>query len=201
VIRRGDAAGSPLGNLFAAALRDGVAGADIGVVNSATRGLWADLAAGPMTFGRLYDVFPFDNRIRRVTVTGAELRRWVANEIAQGRRSGLGLAGLTVTATCQRAALEIDLARDDGRAVRDDDRLLAVTIGAPTLSGGLASTDPLGAAEAGGNAAVVREVVEDWFTRLGRAPDNRIDELAHRTRTSVASEIGACGPSASLPPK
>ena len=78
--------GSPLGNLFADALRDAVPGADVAVVNNAARGLRADLPDGPITFGRLYDVFPFDNRVVRITLTGAELGRWLAGEIRQGRR-------------------------------------------------------------------------------------------------------------------
>src|SRR5262249_44992330 len=89
-IRRGSDGGSPLGDLFAEALREAVPGADIAVVNNATRGLWADLPGGPLTFGRLYDVFPFDNRVRRIAMSGGELGRWLANELQQGRRSGLG---------------------------------------------------------------------------------------------------------------
>lgn len=65
--------GSPLGNLFADALRDAVPGADVAVINNTARGLRADLPIGAMTLGHLYDVFPFDNRIVRVTLTGAEL--------------------------------------------------------------------------------------------------------------------------------
>ncbi len=67
--------GSPLGNLFAEAIRAAVPGADVAAVNNAARGLWADLPEGAVTFGRLYDVFPFDNRIARITLTGAELGR------------------------------------------------------------------------------------------------------------------------------
>ncbi|HMF97798.1 MAG TPA: bifunctional UDP-sugar hydrolase/5'-nucleotidase, partial [Vicinamibacterales bacterium] len=156
-IPRGGDSGSPLGNVFAEALRDSVAGADIAVVNNATRGLWADLPHGLLTFGRLYDVFPFDNRVRRITVTGAELGRWVSNEIRNGRRSGLGVSGVSVRASCATDGLRVDLARADGRPIRDEDRLLAVTIAAPTLSGGLASADPLGGIAPDVNAPVVRE--------------------------------------------
>jgi 2',3'-cyclic-nucleotide 2'-phosphodiesterase (5'-nucleotidase family) len=182
--------GSPLGNLFAEAIRDAVPGADVAAVNNAARGLWADLPEGAVTVGRLYDVFPFDNRVRRLTVTGAELRRWVSNEIQQGRRSGLGIAGLTVSARCLPAGLHVDLARADGRPVDDGDRLLAVTIAAPTLSGGLASADFLGSVESDVNAAVVREVVEDWFSGLGRLSHDRLAELTRQT--SAGSPIAPC---------
>ncbi len=164
-IRRVGDLGSPLGNVFADALRDAVPGADAAVINNTARGLWADLPDGPMTLGRLYDVFPFDNRVRRVTLTGAELRRWLSGEIAQGRRGSLGISGIRVRPACQADGLQIDLLRAAGQPIHDEDRLLAVTIGAPTLSGNLASADPLGGVVPTENAPVVREVVEDWFRR------------------------------------
>ena len=94
-------AGSPLGNLFAEALRAAVPGADVAAINNAARGLRADLPEGPLTFGRLYDVFPFDNRVARITLSGAELGRWLAGEIAQGRRGWLGISGVDVRASCR----------------------------------------------------------------------------------------------------
>lgn len=79
--------GSPLGNLFAETLRVAVPGADVGAINNAARGLWADLPEGPVTFGRLYEVFPFDNRIALITLSGAEFVRWLAGEV---RQAGIG---------------------------------------------------------------------------------------------------------------
>jgi len=174
--------GSPLGNLLAEALRYAVPGADVAAVNNAARGLRADLPEGPVTFGRLYDVFPFDNRIARITLTGAELGRWVSGEIRQGRRGSLGISGVDVRASCLADGLHVDLFRGVGW-IRDDDRLLAVTIGAPTPSGSLASPAPLGGVGPIGNAPVVREVVEDWFRRRGQPA---LRELADATRRSPA---------------
>jgi 5'-nucleotidase len=180
-IRRGGDLGSPLGNVFADALRDAVPGADVAVVNNATRGLWADLAEGPITFGRLYDVFPFDNRIARITVSGGELGRWLAGEIRQGRRGALGISGVGVRVSCLADAVHLDLFREAETPIHDEDRLLAVTIGAPTLSGGLASPDPLGGIGPTENAPVVREVVEDWFRRPGHATDRQLDDPRRQT--------------------
>ena len=103
-IRRVGQLGSPIGNLFADALRDAVPGADVAVINNAARGLRADLQDGPITFGQLYDVFPFDNRVARITVTGAELGRWLAAEIRQGRRGALGISALPCGPVAWRTA-------------------------------------------------------------------------------------------------
>ena len=111
--------GSPLGNLFADALRAAVPGADVAVINNAARGLWADLPDGPLTFGRLYDVFPFDNRIVRID---AERRR--ARTLA-GRRdpgraveAGWAFQGSTCDASCVADGLHVDLFRAAGRDSR-----------------------------------------------------------------------------------
>jgi 5'-nucleotidase len=163
-IRRGGERGSPLGHLFADAIREAAPDADVAVLNTATRGLWADLPDGPLTFGRLYDVFPFDNRIARIRLRGAELRGWVADEIAQGRLAGLGISGASVRVSCLPKGVHVDLVTTTGRAIRDDDKLLVATIGSPTLSGSVAFVSTGGGMNAG-DAPVVREAVEDWFTR------------------------------------
>ncbi len=82
-IARGSGAESALGNLFADAVRAAVPGADLALGYGCGRGgIRADLPAGPLTFGHAYDAFPFDNRITRVALTGAQLaardRRTVA---------------------------------------------------------------------------------------------------------------------------
>ena len=168
-VRRGGEWGSPLGNVFADAIRSAVPGADVAVINSATRGLRTDLAAGPLTFGGLYSTFPFDNRIARNTLTATELSGWLAREIEQGRRSGLGISGVGVRiSSCASDAVHVDLLRN-GQRIDDEQRLLVVTIGGPTLSGNVASGDPLrgGPAE---NSPVVREVVADWLRQRGNHP-------------------------------
>jgi 5'-nucleotidase len=166
-IRRLGDLGSPLGNLFADALRDAVPGADVAIVSNATGGLRADLPEGPITFGRLYDVFPFDNRTAQMTLSGAELSRWMAAEIQQGRRGTLGTSGVGVRASCLGDGIHVELFRSSGLPIHDDDRLVVVTIGSPTLSGTVLSVAPPGGASAFDNAPVVREAVEDWLRQHG----------------------------------
>jgi 5'-nucleotidase len=184
-IRRVGDGWSPLGRLFAEALRDAVPGADVAAINNAAR-LWSDLPGGPTTFGQLYNVFPFDNRLVRVSLSGADLSRWLASEIGQGRRSSIGIAGVTVNERCLADGLHIELLRGTER-IGDSDRLLAVTIGAPTLNGNLASREFLGLGPIENNP-VVREVVEDWFRRLGPlTPVERDRILTPRPTVGCAS--------------
>jgi 5'-nucleotidase len=190
-IPRAGTSGSALGNLFAAALREAVPGADVAAINSAARGLRADLAAGPLTVGRLYEVFPFDNRVARITLSGAELARWVAGEMRQGRRGSLGISGVEVRASCLAGGVHVDLFRGTVR-IHDDDRLLAVTIGGPTLSGNLASADPVAGAGPIDDAPVAREVFEDWFRRLGHDAQRELDAAAHRSPAFDDAPINDC---------
>jgi 5'-nucleotidase len=178
-ILRGGDLGSPLGNVFADAIRHAVPGAEAAVVNSATRGLWADLPEGPLTVGRIYDLFPFDNRIVQMTLTGAELRGWLTGEIAEGRRGALGMSGVNVGIACVAHDIRVDLRRDDGRTILDADRLRVVAIAPPTLSGSIASATSTGVGPTI-ETLVVREVVEDWFRRAGRLPQLQRDAVASR---------------------
>ena len=92
--------GSPLGNLFADGAPRRGAGRGRGGDQQRRRAACGRISpTGPVTFGRLYDVFPFDNRVARITLSGAELGRWVAGEIRQGRRGSLGISGVEVRTT------------------------------------------------------------------------------------------------------
>jgi hypothetical protein len=137
-------------------------------------------------------VFPFDNRVARTTLTGAELGRWLAGEIRQGRRGALGISGVRVRTRCLADGIHVDLLRTMGRPIHDEDRLLAVTIGAPTPSGSLASPAPLGGLGPTGNAPVARELVEDWFRRLGQAAQRQLDDATHRSPEYADTSVANC---------
>jgi 2',3'-cyclic-nucleotide 2'-phosphodiesterase (5'-nucleotidase family) len=164
-ISRASDAGSPLGDLFADAIREATFGADVAVLNNAARGLWADLPAGPLTFGSLYDVFPFDNRVVRLTLSGGELRRWLDGELRQNRLRSLGVSGVSLQVSCAADGPRVAILRPGGQAVSDEERLLVVTIGEPTLSGNVVLAGSADSAGATVDGPVVREVVEDWFRR------------------------------------
>lgn len=77
-----DGAQSALGNLIADAQR-AAAGADVAVMNNG--GIRADIEAGAVTYGELFEVQPFDNVLVRTTMTGAQLRSYLRQIVARGR--------------------------------------------------------------------------------------------------------------------
>ena len=163
--RRGDLE-SPLGNLFADAIREAM-GADASIHNNARGGLRADMPAGPLTFGGLYDVFPFDNRLVRLQLTGAELGRMLAAEIRRGRRGALGISGFFMRAGCGIDGIHVGLSRAPGQPIADDELLTVVTT--DTLASGSVFGPALSPrrVRVPVDAPVAREVVAEWLRTRG----------------------------------
>lgn len=83
---------SLLGDFLADSLREAV-GADVALMNPG--GLRADIDAGPLTFGDVYEVLPFDNTVALLTLSGDELKRLL--EVAYGTKKGVfQISGLQV---------------------------------------------------------------------------------------------------------
>jgi 2',3'-cyclic-nucleotide 2'-phosphodiesterase (5'-nucleotidase family) len=102
---------SPLGNLFADLLRRGTK-ADVALMNGG--GLRADLPAGPLTFGALYEAFPFDNRVAQVTLEASTLEALVRAHLERGGGI-LSFSGIDVVARCDRSRLDVVLSRAQKR--------------------------------------------------------------------------------------
>jgi 5'-nucleotidase len=115
---------SPLGNLFTDLMRAARPDADVALTNGG--GLRADLPPGPLTYGRLYEAAPFDNRFATLPLTGADLARVVARNL--GRTNGIvSLSGVRAVARCAGGELDVALERPDGRKVAPGERLVLVT--------------------------------------------------------------------------
>jgi 5'-nucleotidase len=97
---------SALGNLVASLMLELDPKADVAFTNGG--GLRADLPAGPLTYGALYDALPFDNRLARVTMTGEALLDLVRRNLS-GPRGILSVAGLRVEARCGPEGLAVKL--------------------------------------------------------------------------------------------
>ena len=159
---------SSIGNLFADAVFESVPGVDVAINNNGRAGLRGDLPQGPLSFGPLYDVFPFDNRIVRFSIAGAELRQVFENEVRQGRRGAIGVSGLRVQVYCGGSEIGINLLRPSGRVVGPTERLEVATTDQlaaggtfglfPSVRGSLTITPTL---------PLLRETVAAWLNARG----------------------------------
>jgi 5'-nucleotidase len=166
---------SPLGNLFADAMRDLVPGTDVALGYSAgPGGLRVGLPAGPLTQGSVYDAFPFDNRVVRLTVTGDQLGQMLTNQVRRPRfRSrSLGVSGLQVTMDCRSDELRVEVRHDSGTPIGASERLVVATTDFMASRLTSAGGDP----EAGRprlapgtyhDAPLVRDVVARWLRAQG----------------------------------
>jgi 5'-nucleotidase len=119
---------SPLGNLFADMLLHSApavqVGAKVAMMNGG--GLRAELPAGPLRYGSLFEAMPFENRIAIVALTGADLKRIVLDNL----KSSHGIAswaGVRVLATCQGDELDVKLEKPKGGLYGDHETILMVT--------------------------------------------------------------------------
>ena len=94
----------PLGNLvmdaMLAARQAGDRPADIALHNNA--GLRADILKGPITYGKLYEVLPFDNVLTAMDLSGAQLKQ-VLEQAVSCPRVNILVAGLSFAYDCAKA--------------------------------------------------------------------------------------------------
>lgn len=169
--RRAYARESALGNLFADLMREAT-GAEVAITNGG--GLRADLPAGPLRYGSLYEAMPFDNRFARLEVSAAALADVVGRNL-RGERGFLSVSGLRVQARCEAGALRVSLAWPDGRAI-EPDRLIALATSDFLATGG----DGLELSSASAHADDARpeddvEMVRDGMARRLAARGGRLD--------------------------
>ncbi len=165
--RNRDGLESPLGNLFADALLAAVPGADVAIGMGARRGgLRADLPAGALTRGPLYDVFPFDNRVVALALTGAQLRQVLAGEVARRRRGIPSVSGVRVRVTCEGDRPEVEIVRSSGATIDPAETLIVATMDffATRARFGSRATPPETALA---SAPLVRDAAADWLTARG----------------------------------
>jgi 5'-nucleotidase len=166
-VRRAGAGDSPLGNLFTDAYLAAVPGADVSF-NNTSGGLRTDLPAGPLTFGAVFEVMPFDNRVVAFRLTGAELRKVLATQV-QRSAPLIGVGGLRIRVTCRAAALDVALLRPTGVAVTDDERLLVATTDylATSVGGIFEPVTPAGGFPIVHDAGTARDVVVEALRKRG----------------------------------
>ena len=105
------AEGNLMTDLMLASRRD----AQVAMTNGG--GLRADLPAGSLTYGQLFEAAPFDNRFTIVEVTGKNLRDLVADNLSHGGGI-LSFSGLVATARCKGDKLDVAV-KVAGKPVND----------------------------------------------------------------------------------
>ena len=116
---------SPLGNLLADLTREAVPGADVALLNGGS--LRANLPPGPIDYGQLYQVMPFDNLVAVIRMTGAELKRALAAHLSHDAHGLISISGFKLSTRCAGSGLEISLKRSNGRPVSDHETLVVAT--------------------------------------------------------------------------
>ncbi len=168
-IRRGTATESALSNLIADGMRGSVPGADVAVGNGGA--LRTDLPAGQLTYGSVYEVYPFDNRLVTLTLTGDQLARVVTYNLQrlEPPTEILSIAGFRVDAKCESGMLRVALTRQPGTPIRPDERLTVVTSDFVSTGGDgvLAPAGPLGEIKSPDGAPILHDAVAEWLRHRG----------------------------------
>jgi 5'-nucleotidase len=152
----------PEGNLFTDLMRQARPDVDVAMTNGG--GLRADLPAGPLTYGSLYEAMPFDNRFAIVTLNGIHLRRLITNNLL-GSSGVFSWSGLTVTAACKDGEIAVQLKDAKGKVI-EDDRTLTLATSDFLASGGDGAIGRLGLPE--GSVEITDIVIRDALADLLR---------------------------------
>ncbi len=158
---------SALGNLVTGALL-ATFEADVAIHN-VHGGLRAPLPAGELTFGSVYEMFPFDNRVVIVELTGRELREVIRAQVPKSRARA-GISGIRVAALCSGSAVSVTIQRDSGEPVHDGDRLRVIANDFLALGGDdiLVPVLPDGGFAIDDGLPRVRDALIHWFRHQQR---------------------------------
>ena len=170
-------------------------GADVAVSNGGS--LRTDLPAGPLTYGSIYELYPFDNRIVTLRLTGDQLTRIIAYNLARTEPPFelLPIAGFKVDARCDGTMLRVMLRRSSGATIGADERLTVAT--SDFIAGGgdgiVAPAGALGEIKTVEGAPLLRESLVTWLRhRGGRLNENQFASSEHRRWSYPGSRPVVC---------
>jgi len=107
MVRKSRTVESAEGNLVTDLMLEAWPDAQVAMTNGG--GLRADLPAGELSYGELFEAMPFDNRFAVVSLTGKDLRMLVTSNLAHGGGI-LSWGGLTARARCKAGKLDVQIA-------------------------------------------------------------------------------------------
>jgi len=157
---------SPLANLFLDALLASI-DADV-VIHNVSGGIRSTLPAGELTYGSVFEIFPFDNRVVVLDVSGKGLRDIIARQAHIGHRRA-GFSGMRVFVDCQDDTMNIEMILDNGHVIDDDDRLRIASNDFLATGGDgiLTPAMPDGGYEYSNDPRLTRDVVANWLRAHG----------------------------------
>ena len=133
-VRRGYDQESALGNLFADLMLEVFPRADIALMNGG--GVRGNLPAGPLTYGGVFEMMPFDNRFATATMSVAELRHVLEKNLSAQKKGGIfSTAGLTATIACDANGRAAATLLRTGVALKDSDEVTVVSTDFVALGG------------------------------------------------------------------
>ncbi len=157
---------SALGNMYTDAILESV-DADIAMhtVNTSIR---ADLPAGDLTFGSVFEMTPFDNAIHVIVLSGAELRQVIAEQSHIGENR-VGFSGMSVLVDCADTNMSVTMRLLDGQEVQDLDSITVAIVDYLALGGDdiFASVMPAGGFALQPGAPLARDLIIDWLRNKG----------------------------------
>ena len=168
---------SPLGNALADALRESE-GADVSLLNSG--GLRADLHPGELTYGTLYEVFPFDNSIATLHLTGREIVE-LLEALLSGTHGVPQTSGLRfVVERCPGKATITEIRLADGRPLDNEATYRLVTSDFLALGGDgvgeVLDRVPSERKHYGHERDLgMRDALAEWFLHRGGTLEGRVD--------------------------
>jgi 5'-nucleotidase len=150
-----------IGNLFTEALLDSF-DAEIALHN-VFGGIRSGLPAGELTYGAVFEMFPFDNIVMIHELSGRDLRQVIARQ-AHTRRLP-GFAGMRVFVSCDESQMRVEMRLDDGRIVSDDDSIRVIANDFLAVGGDdiLTPAIPDGGLELNYDLPRTRDALVSWF--------------------------------------
>ena len=165
-ITRAGGSNSAIGHLFTDVMLDAVGG-DV-VIHNVVGGIRNDLPQGDLVYGSIYEMYPFDNIVVQLDLTGAELRRVLEREVIKLDKRA-GISGIRVFAACDGGKLSMTITRADGSEIEDHEMLAVMTTDFLATGGDDVITPiiPESGFPIAGDAPLVREAIADWMRRHG----------------------------------
>ena len=157
---------SALGNLYTDGL---LASADVDVAMHTTNtSIRANLPAGDLTVGSMYEMSPFDNQLTVIELSGAELRQVIAEQAHRGDVR-VGMSGMRVHVECVGVTLSVTMRLTSGLEIGDSDSVAIAVVNYLALGGDRVFTSvmPEGGYELQLDAPLARDAIIDWLRQRG----------------------------------